>query len=164
MSEGSPQGSNALDWRVRHAVYRHFASTGRAPSVAELADTVEQPATAVEDALRRLADAHHAIALAPGATNVATNVWMAWPFSSVPTAYPVHTAERRYWANCAWDALGIPALVGLDATTTTRCPDCAAELTLAIKGGELAAADAATDTVVHFAVPPRRWYDNVAFT
>ena len=86
-----------FDWKIRHKVYQHFAKTGRATSVQELADQSGETVRMVEAALHKLADEHHALALAPG-TN---NIWMAWPFSVVPTAYPVKTAERTYWANCA---------------------------------------------------------------
>src|SRR5256885_7144555 len=53
-------------------------------------------------------------------------VWMAHPFSAVPTAYPVVIGERTYWANCAWDAAGILSLVG-DGECRTRCADCRSE-------------------------------------
>ena len=148
--------SYEFDWRLRHAVYRHFASTGSAPSVEELAEGTGESVPEVEATLHRLADKHHALALAPGTSNI----WMAWPFSAVPTAYPVKTAKRTYWANCAWDALSIPGLVGLDAHTSYNCPDCLEEINLSVIDGLLSP----TDSVVHFAVPPRRFYDNVAFT
>lgn len=143
-------------WLVRHSIYDSFVTSGVAPSVDDLSDAHSRPVREVRAALRWLADEQHTIALAPGTTNV----WMAWPFSAVPTPYPVRTPDRLYWANCAWDALSIPVMLGLDATVTTRCDDCGERLTLDIVAGELAP----TDTVVHFAVPVRRFHDNVAFT
>jgi hypothetical protein len=107
--------SYAFDWHLRHAVYQYFAMTGRAPSIQELAEGLNETVTVVEAALHRLADEHHALALAPGTSNI----WMAWPFSAVPTAYPVKTAERTYWANCAWDALSIPGYLGWMRTPPT---------------------------------------------
>jgi len=148
--------SYEFDWHLRHAVYQHFARTGRAPTVQGLAEDSGATTAIVEAALHRLADEHHALALAPGTSNI----WMAWPFSAVPTAYPVPTAERTYWANCAWDALSIPGLLGLDAHTSYTCPDCLGEINLSVKDGLLTS----TESVVHFAVPPRHFYDNVAFT
>ena len=156
MTEIETNESSEFDWKVRHLVYQHFTSTGKAPSIIELAEQLEETVAVVQAALRRLADEQHALALAPGTSNI----WMAWPFSAVPTAYPVKTTERTYWANCAWDALSIPSLVGLDAQTTYTCPDCGTKLSLSVKNDSLTA----TDSVVHFAVPPRHFYDNVAFT
>lgn len=143
------------DREVRFHVYRHFVDTGGAPTVPELASAADMTEEAVEQSLRRLA-ADHVLALAPGTPNL----WMAHPFSAVPTPYPVDAGERRYHANCAWDALGIPTLLAIDAVTTTACPDCAEPLELRTRNGRLEE----TDAVVHFAVPPRRFWENVAFT
>src|SRR5205085_487975 len=101
-----------------------------------------------------LADAH-AIVLAPASTAI----WMAHPFSAVPSAYPVATNDRTYWANCAWDALGVLSLVGVDGATRTRCADCGAEVTMSVRDGRITG-----DGIVHFAVPPRRFWENVAYT
>jgi len=37
---------------------------------------------------------------------------MAPPFSGVETAFPAEVQGRRYYANCVWDALGVPAALG----------------------------------------------------
>lgn len=144
-----------LDRYVRFHVYRRFAETGGPPEVDDIARFAGAPRESVEDSLRRLQDDHDLV-LAPGSLRV----WMAHPFSAVPTAYPVDTPERRYWANCAWDALAIPSLLGVDGRIVTACPDCGAPLTLALHDGALES----TEAVVHFAVPPRRFWDNIGFT
>jgi hypothetical protein len=77
---------------------------------------------------------------------------MAEPFSAVPTAFAVRAGDRRWWANCAWDALAIPPLVGVDAVVETACPDCGEALT--DRG----------DAVAHFAVPARDWWRSIGFT
>ena len=145
----------ALDTDVRLALFRHLADTGRAPSADELAAAVGRARPAVEQSLRRLEDAH-VIVLAPGTINV----WMAAPFSAVPTAFRVEARERTYWGNCIWDALAIPALLDADATLTAGCGDCDVPLTLRIRDGSLAEGEG----VVHFAVPARRWWENIGFT
>jgi hypothetical protein len=145
----------ALDTDVRLALFRHFAETGGALSADELAAAVGQPRPAVEESLRRLAEGH-VIVLAPGGTNV----WMANPFSAVPTAFRVEANGRTYWGNCIWDTLGIPAILGADATLTAGCGDCGEPLTLTVRDGALADGEG----VVHFAVPARRWWDNIGFT
>lgn len=141
--------------QVRFVMMQHLVATGHVPSKEDIARGLGLSSERVEQVLYRLEDAH-AIALAPASTNV----WMAHPFSAVPTPFPVVTARVRYWANCAWDMLSIPAVLDVDSTTTTLCPDCGEELTIRIRGGELEP----TDTVVHFAVPPLRFWDNVGFT
>jgi probable phosphoglycerate mutase len=139
---------------VRLFVYRHFVDTAGAPDLDEIArGTGIQPDQAAS-ALRRLADLH-AIVLAPASIAI----WMAHPFSAVATEYPVETSDRTYWANCAWDAAGIMSLLGRDAETRTRCADCGERLTMAVRDGAMTC-----NGVVHFAVPPRRFWENVAYT
>lgn len=147
--------ADAIDRLVRYEIYRHFAETGRAPSADQLTEHAGVPVDAVESSLQRLAEAH-AIVLAPGSANI----WMAHPFSAVPTAYPVRTSTRTYWANCAWDALGIPVILGADTSTSTRCAESGEPLRLAVRQGALSMAEG----VIHFLVPPRAFWDNVGFT
>lgn len=144
-----------LDRQVRCRIYEHFTAFARAPDARDLAAALDVPPSAIEESLERLASAH-AIALAPGTHNI----WMAHPFSAVPTPYPVRTAERTYWANCAWDALGIPTLLDVDAEVHTQCADCGDPITLRVEDGRVAPREG----VVHFVVPPKRFWDNVGFT
>lgn len=48
-------------------------------------------------------------------------VTLAYPFSAHPSRQRIDTADgRRLWACCAIDALGIPAMLGVDATVVAR--------------------------------------------
>ncbi|HKK08177.1 MAG TPA: organomercurial lyase [Gemmatimonadota bacterium] len=144
-----------LDRDVRLEVYRHFVQTGRAPTAEVLATALGVPEREIRRSLRRLADAH-LLVLSPGTALV----WMAHPFSAVPTDFGVRVGGRRYWANCAWDALAIGPLLGEDAVIDAHCPDCREPLRLRIEDGRLAP----TGAVVHFAVPPARFWENIGFT
>lgn len=144
-----------LPGRVRNAVYRFFVQTARAPTVEELSRELQLPASEVEWALGELA-AQRALVLRPGSTDV----WMAMPFSAVPTGFRVLCGGRAYWANCAWDALGIPAMLQADAVVEADCPDCRAPMTVEVRGGLLASSDG----VIHFAVPARDWWKDIGFT
>ena len=143
-----------LDRSVRAAVYRLFIDTGRAPVVAELSkETGETPAR-VEASLQRLHDAH-ILVLAPGTPYI----WMANPFSSLPTPYTVTAAGKTFWGNCIWDGLGILAVLGVDGTVTSYCPDCADPLRVEVRDGDLLA----SDNIIHFTVPAREWWDDIGF-
>lgn len=72
----------------------------------------------------------------------------------------MRAGERAWWANCAWDALGIAAATGRDVKIATECADCGAPLALAVRGGMLAAGKG----VAHFAVPAARWWDDIGYT
>jgi hypothetical protein len=85
---------------------------------------------------------------------------MALPFSSVPTPFKVEGGARSWFANCAWDAFGLPILVGVDAVITTTCQDCDAPIVYRVEGGQLAPSHG----VVHFAVAAANWWDNIGFT
>jgi len=157
IGESSPETGDApgaAERAVRRFVYRHFLDTAGAPDVDTIARSTRLDPDRIVAALRRLAELH-AIVLAPASTSI----WMAHPFSAVPTAYPVDVNGRTYWANCAWDAAGILSMVGGDGESRTRCADCGEELAIVVRNGELA-----SDGVVHFAVPPRRFWENVAYT
>lgn len=136
-------------------MYQHFIAHGTAPSRAELASATAVDAERVQESLERLESAR-AIALTPNTRGI----WMAHPFSAVPTPYPVQTSERTYWANCAWDALAIPPLIESPAEMVTSCPDCAEPIAVRVHDGHASPAKC----VVHFVVPPRRFWDNVGFT
>jgi hypothetical protein len=147
--------AEALDRAVRLHVFGRAAETGHVPTPAEAAEALGQPQPAIEEALRRLAAARVLI-LAPGTTNV----WAANPFCAVPSAFRVAARGRTYWGICVWDALGVLAALHDDGTVTAQCGDCAEELVLEVRGGELVRAEG----VVHFGVPAARWWENIAFT
>jgi len=142
-------------WDVRAFVYEHFASTARAPGVDDtgmhFGRSVEEAAAAYQELDRR-----HALFLERGTTTIR----MANPFSAVPTAFLVHALGKTYWANCAWDGLGIPAALHADATIEATCAESGRPITLMVHDAQAAS----HDERVHFLVPFRRWYDDLVFT
>ena len=82
------------DLDVRHFIYATFAGTSRPPTTLETADHFKITIAAVESAYERLASAHH-IALAPGSHAI----WMAHPFSGLPTNYVTEAGPKRYYGN-----------------------------------------------------------------
>jgi Alkylmercury lyase len=145
----------AADNRVRLHLYERFVADGRPPSPEETAAALGVAPEEAEAAYSRLEQAH-VVVLAPGTTNV----WMANPLSAYPTPFRVETGRGAYWGNCIWDALGIPAMLGVDGDVRTSCPDCGEPLVLRVRGGLLEP----TDVVCHFAVPAARWWENIGYT
>jgi hypothetical protein len=138
------------DLRLRRSTYAFFVEHGRAPVAAELGDERE-----VLAGWRRL-HAEHALVL-----NVdADELRMLNPFSVVPTAYRVRTAERWWYGNCAWDALGICAALHTDGRVETSCPDCGEPLTVEIRDERLDD----ESLLFHCLVPAARWWEDIAFT
>ena len=86
---------------------------------------------------------------------------MAHPLSAVPTPYHVRVGERRYYANCAWDSLGIPAMLKQDAHIEARYAHTDEPVTYAVQNGEIIPP---AQGIVHFALPFARWYDDLIHT
>ena len=145
-----------FDLRIRSAVYGSFTRDGRAPDAAGTAEALGLESGEVEEAFRRLHDAH-ALVLQPGTTEIR----MLNPFSAVETPHRVHVGGRSWYANCAWDALGIPAALHADGVIQSPCPDCGELLELEVRDGQLVRG---AELLVHFVVPARHWWDDIVFT
>jgi hypothetical protein len=142
------------DGAVRVELLRQFAGSGRAPTHGQVGEALGLAENEAAASFRRLADAH-AIVLKPGTLEL----WMAAPFSAVETPYRVDTERGSFYANCAWDALGVLAMLGTDGGVTTTCDDCGQALELQVDGARVAG-----DGVVHFLVPAAHWWDDIGYT
>jgi len=147
---------NELARDVRLSIYRHFVDAAAAPDTAWLAAECGASPPEVAAALDELAELH-AIALEPGGHRIR----MAHPFSARAVGYAVESRGHTYQTNCAWDALALPALLGAECTARARCPDCGEPLSWRASADRLLEADADT---LHFAVPARRFWDDIGFT
>lgn len=145
----------SLDWTVRSFVYGRIVEQGQPPTVQDTAAGLDIAPDQARAAYHRL-DQRHALFLEPGDDTIR----MAHPFSGVPTPFRVHADDRAYWANCAWDALGIPAALHADATAEAVYAEDGSPASFAIKGHRLHA----DGGVIHFPVPFRAWYDDLIFT
>ena len=87
-------------------------------------------------------------------------IWMAGPFSATKTDYQAVAGDRSWWANCAWDMLAIPMVLNEAVRVHTKCTDCGTPMTINCSPSRPPSEDA----VVHFLVPARRWYEDIAFT
>ncbi|MGH2807151.1 MAG: organomercurial lyase [Actinomycetota bacterium] len=147
--------SETLDRDVRAAIYRRFVDAGTAPSPGEIATELGVALPEVTTSLTRLADAH-VITMALGGSYI----WMANPFSALPTNFVVRATGTSWWGNCIWDALGILAALRTEGSVSTWCPDCGDALEVRIEGGR---ASSEADTV-HFSVPAAQWWDDIGYT
>ena len=158
--------SDSLLWQIRHFVYSYFADTTHPPSVDEAARHFNID---LEEAGEYYKELHnrHAFFLDPGTLTVR----MANPFSGILTDFKVHANGKTYFANCAWDMLGIPAALHSDAVIEAVCTESDDTVQLEIRDGKIAPAavlsggDVASSTLfVHFPLPFARWYDDLVFT
>lgn len=143
------------DVAVKLAIYRHFAETGKRPTPAEIALRAcvsEADVVASYEWLK----SQRVLVLEPDGVSIR----MAPPFSGVPTHHVVEAAGLSFYANCAWDAFGIPAALGVDAVVKSRCGQSGEPLRLAV-GPE---GHDACDWWFHCAVPAAKWWDDIVFT
>lgn len=143
------------DLRLRNVTYRLFVEHGDAPTSAEVAVALGWDPARVVAGWRRLHDAH-ALVLQPGNDAIR----MANPFSAVPTPFRVRAAGRWWYANCAWDAFGVCAALGVDGRIETACPDCDDPITIDVTN---ALPDDET-LLFHSIVPAANWWDDIVFT
>ncbi len=142
------------DPEIRLFVYES-ARAGHIPAPLDVARHFSLTPQQAADSFQRLQMAD-ALVLLPDSPYI----WMAEPFSAVATDYPVDSRGSRWHGNCIWDALAIAALVGSHCTIPVSCPHTGTALTLETETETLVAAPG----VVHFAVPPARWWDSIGFT
>jgi len=143
-----------LDREVRMAVYAHFITSGEAPSVQTLAASLRHAEDDVSRALHRLADSRILVLRAES-----DEIWMAMPFSALPTPFRVRAATGEWWANCAWDALGVAATTHQDVSIHAHCATDGNPVPLTVRDGVLNGTG-----FVHFAIPAARWWDDIGFT
>ncbi len=144
-----------LHTQIRTALYERLVETGRAPTKTDLAQQLGITLEEIETVFRDMEEVH-LVALQQDSGEIL----MAWPFSAVPTGFDVEANGVHYWANCIWDALGIPAALHADANIYAKCADCGEAMNLTIQAGRLLD----TEGVIHFLVPPKDWFDDIVFT
>jgi hypothetical protein len=145
--------SSELDRDVRVALFDLFVELGRAPSPDDVARRASVSFEEVGASYERLHD-QRAIVLDPNSRDV----WMANPFSAVPTPFRARVGERSWYGNCIWDGLGICAMLG-GGTVDTECPDCDRKLSVVVADNRVHG-----DGVAHFVVPAAHFWDDIGFT
>jgi hypothetical protein len=144
-----------LIWTARAYVYQHFAETTLAPTVVDVAAQFQLSRAEAIEVFDEL-HARHAFFLEPGMHDIR----IANPFSAVLTDFIVQAKGRAYYANCAWDALGIAAALHSDAVINATYAEDDAPITVTICDGQVHHPEA----VVHLLVPFQNWYDDMVFT
>lgn len=145
----------AADLALRNETYRLLVELGRAPTACEVAAAAGATLEHVRQGWRRL-HAAHALVLNDGGKELR----MANPFSAVPTAFRVDAGGRWWYANCAWDAFGVCAALGVDGSIETSCPDCGEPLDVAVRHQR----PDDEGLLFHCLVPARLWWEDIVFT
>jgi hypothetical protein len=141
---------------VKVAIFDHFVMTTHAPTVADIAARLNVTCERVQSAFEALYK-QHLMVPEPGDPS---RIRMASPFSAIPTTFKVTVKAKTYYANCVWDALGIPAAFREDGMVRAQDGHTREPMNLVIRDGR----PKPTPCVIHFAVPAAHWRDDIIYT
>lgn len=144
-----------IDTQVKVAIYRAIADSGKVPTLDEIMARTRATSSTVRDSCRRLQSKRLLLLEGDGAT-----IRMAPPFSGIPTQHKVTVDGITYYANCAWDALGIPAALHRPGTVLSRCEQSLQPLHLVVG----ADGPEPSSWLFHCLVPAAKWWDDLVFT
>jgi hypothetical protein len=144
-----------LDSALRREIYTQTLTRGVPPRMADLARALDVEPSVAQAEVSRLA-ADRIVVLQP----CSGELLMVPPFSAVPTPFLIQTSRHNCYANCAWDALGVPLMLREPARVVTACACCGDAMVVDVT------LDRPPDTtdVIHFAVPAARWWRDIVFT
>jgi hypothetical protein len=144
-----------FDVQVKLAIYNHFAETGRRPSLETVVEHVGSDVDSVLESYKRLRSQRLLVLEEDG-----SSIRMASPFSGVPTQHVVEADGIQYFANCAWDALGIPAALHKPGIVHSRCEQSGEpfDLKTGLQGPE------PSYWLFHCLVPAAQWWNDIVFT
>jgi Alkylmercury lyase len=141
---------------IRKFIYDRFRDTTRAPVVEEIMEHFALDRRRVVDALRELESARQ-LALVPGTERIL----MAHPFSAIATPFRVESrGGRRYFANCAWDAIAFHVLLEEPIAIDSYCHHCGETVEIRLADGAVQTARPAS-TLVYLGLPAAKWWENI---
>ena len=140
---------------LRIHIYDVLLDRGSPPRVAELAREFNVSENAARDVI---ADLKIGKTVLPHPRT--GEIWMAGPFAAEETGYRVSGKRATWFANCAWDMLGVAMIAREWVSIDASCGDCSEPIRISTDHESPLRAD----LVVHFLVPARRWYDDIGFT
>lgn len=147
-----------LPQRVRKFIFDYFVEHAAPPIAEQVMTGFSLPRSDATQVLRTLEAARH-IALVKGTARIL----MAFPFSAVATPFRVTIRDRKYFANCAWDAIAFHAMLGDDVRIDSYCHHCAAPIEIEMTHGRAAHVEP-RDALVYLALRPTEWWEDIITT
>jgi DNA-binding transcriptional MocR family regulator len=145
-----------FDTIVKLNIYETIAKAARMPTAEQVASATGVSLQEVEAAFERLFQ-KRLLVLEPGEKS---RIRMAPPFSGIETPFLVKVNHLDYYANCAWDALGIAAALHQDAVIIASDAYTGEPIILEVIEGM----PVQQNCVIHFAVPAAHWWDDIIYT
>jgi len=145
-----------FDTSVKMNIYETIVRTTHPPTAAEVSQALDAPLGEVRAAFESL---HQKRLLVPEPGDP-SRIRMAPPFSGIETPFRVRVGEKQYYANCAWDSLGIPAALHQDAVVYASDAHTGEPIVLEVREGR----PLSEPCIIHFAVPAARWWEDIIYT
>lgn len=151
--------ADSLERDVRKFVFDHFVEHAVPPVLEQIMERYRLHRDEAFAALKGLEEARH-LKLVPGTQRIL----MAFPFSAVATPFRVTrpVIGRRYYANCAWDAVAFHAMLHEIIRIEGRCHHCAEPISIELAGGKSHASP--PGPVVYLALPASQWWNDIVLT
>src|SRR5438132_12622859 len=160
--EGCIMPRSAADSLARDArkfVFDYFVEQAVPPVLEQIMERYRLRREEAFAVLKGLEEARH-LKLVPGTQRIL----MAFPFSAVATPFRVTrpVIGRRYYANCAWDAVAFHSMLHEIIRIEGRCHHCAEPISIELAGGKSRASP--RGPLVHLALPAAQWWDDIVIT
>ena len=147
----------AFDARAREAIIASIRNRGLVPTIAQLASDLRTDEETVRASFDRMIAAHVFIPKRDSSEIFSYN-----PFSVEKTDFRVRSGGREWWALCGWDALGIPAALGVAGRIESFCADCGEPIVIDVDRDGTPSANG--EAVLHIGVRAIDFWNDIYFT
>lgn len=147
----------AFDGGVREAIARSIRQRGAVPAIAQVASDLGGDEAAVRASFDRMIAVHVFIP-----KRGSSEIYAYDPFCAERTDFRVWSDGREWWALCGWDALGIPAALGVAGSVESSCADCGEPISVDV--GRDGTASSSSGAVLNVGVPARDFWKDIYFT
>ena len=143
---------------VRKFVFDQFLEHTRPPVLEEIMQKFALDRAAAFRVLKELHDSRLLVLLTGS-----QRILMAHPFSSIASPFEVTVSNKRYFANCAWDAIAFHVMLKENVTVDSFCHHCAEKIKIELSQSKIVSSKP-KEALVFIGVPAAKWWENVVNT
>ena len=149
--------SEILQKNVRKYIVEYFLENEHPPLIEEVMARFDMKRADAHRILLSIEEAHNLVLL-PGTQRIL----MAHPFSAIATPFRVTIGSKRYYGNCAWDAVAFHIMLSRDIHIDSFCHHCSERISIDLKNGR--AMSKPPKPLVFLSMPAAKWWDSIVNT